>query len=147
MMRLSLPPAPQRYLRVDRTMPALPRSAVTLTLLSCQSVSWGCEMTLRAAHDDARPDASRVCVVSLFLSRCGQTGTAACFSIGARYQPGAAHQKGAVSTITAPCWNPRGRRPVRVKAFLTRRSVPCWFLHTIENRTPSPGGTHKEKRQ
>src|SRR5215213_268059 len=29
-------------------------------------------------------------------------------------------------------------------AFLTRRSVPCWFLHTIENRTPSPGGTQEE---
>jgi single-strand DNA-binding protein len=30
-------------------------------------------------------------------------------------------------------------------AVLTRRSVPCWFLHTIENSTPSPGGTLKEE--
>jgi single-strand DNA-binding protein len=22
---------------------------------------------------------------------------------------------------------------------------PCWFLHAIENRTPSPGGTHMEE--
>jgi len=35
-----------------------------------------------------------------------------------------------------PLQDPRGRRPVRVKAFLTRRSVRCWFLHTIENSTP-----------
>jgi single-strand DNA-binding protein len=30
-------------------------------------------------------------------------------------------------------------------AFLTRRSVPGWFFHPIENSTPSPGGTHKEE--
>jgi hypothetical protein len=40
-----------------------------------------------------------------------------CFSIGARYQPGAAHQKEALTTTTAPCWNPRGRRNGRERVF------------------------------
>ena len=43
-----------------------------------------------------------------------------------------------------PLQDPRDRQSGRVKAFLTRCSVRCWFLHTIENRLPSPGGTHKE---
>jgi len=67
-------------------------------------------------------------------------------SIDARYQPGAAHQKGAVSTITAPFRTPEIANPSACRVFDPPLN-PCWFLHTIENSTPSPGGTHKEKRQ
>jgi hypothetical protein len=58
-------------------------------------------------------------VVWLFLaSICTKTRhRLACLSTGARYQPGAAHQKGAIATTTAPCWNPRGRRLVHVPRF------------------------------
>src|SRR6476661_2114630 len=31
------------------------------------------------------------------------------------------------------------------RAFLTRRSVPGWFVSTIENILPSEGGTHTEE--
>jgi hypothetical protein len=68
------------------------------------------------------------------------------FSIGARYQPGAARQKEAGSPTTAPCWTPRGRRNGRVTAFLTRRSIHAGFF------TPSKTdcrhlAAHKEKLQ
>jgi hypothetical protein len=58
-------------------------------------------------------------VVWLFLSSAGAKTRhrLPCFSIGARYQPGAAHQKGAIPTTTAPCWNPRGRRNGRERVF------------------------------
>jgi hypothetical protein len=39
------------------------------------------------------------------------------FSIDVRYQPGAAHQKEAVSTITAPKGFPRDRQSGRVPRF------------------------------
>jgi hypothetical protein len=39
------------------------------------------------------------------------------FSIGARYQPGAAHQKEAVSTITAPFRTPEIANPAAYRVF------------------------------
>jgi hypothetical protein len=41
-----------------------------------------------------------------FSCLCQDLARAACISIGARYQPGAAHQKGAVRATTAPCRTP-----------------------------------------
>lgn len=68
------------------------------------------------------------------------------FSIAVRYQPGAAHQKGAISTITAPCRTPAIASPAAFRVF-DPPLTPRWFLDAIENRTPSPNGTHKEKLQ
>jgi hypothetical protein len=68
------------------------------------------------------------------------------FSIAVHYQPGAAHQKEAVSTITAPCRTPE-IASLPLENVFDPPLIPCWSLHAIENRTPSPNGTHKEKRQ
>ena len=135
LLRLSLPPAARRVtFALTEPCPLLPRSG-GLTLDRCCSCPSGvpgaAELTMRAAHD--RPTAicrSRLAVVSSFcFPVCANTWhRLPVFSIGARYQPGAARQKEAGSPTTAPCWNPRGRRPVRVQAFLTRRSVHAGFF-------------------
>jgi hypothetical protein len=61
------------------------------------------------------------------------------FSIDVRYQPGAAHQKEAVSPTTAPFRTPE------VAALAAARFdpplSPCWSLPAIENTTPPPGST------
>jgi len=66
-------------------------------------------------------------------------------SIGARYQPGAARQKEAVSMTTAPFRTPEVTAPSACRVF-DPSLHPCWFLHTIENSLPSPGGTHTEEQ-
>ncbi|HEX5692732.1 MAG TPA: hypothetical protein VFX76_22120 [Roseiflexaceae bacterium] len=63
------------------------------------------------------------------------------FSIDVRYQPGAAHQKGAASSTTAPSRTPEVAENGRASTFLTRHSIRAGFDHAIENRTPSQGGT------
>jgi hypothetical protein len=66
------------------------------------------------------------------------------FSIGARYQPGAAHQKNSLLGTTAPL-RATPDVPKSDAARFDPPLVPCRFLDAIENSLPSPGGTHTEE--
>src|SRR6266508_3179018 len=69
---------------------------------------------------DARPADIRACaVVSLFRFsvRARTWHRLPVFSIGARYQPGAARQKGAISPTTAPFRTPEVVAPSALKRF------------------------------
>src|SRR6266545_448444 len=66
------------------------------------------------------------------------------FSISARYQPGAAHQKNSLLGTSAPL-RAAPDVPKSDAARFDPLLIPCWSLYAIENKQPPLGGTHKEE--